>query len=169
MWFYNCSLVTVGRSPQQQQTKPKVIIYLERSSQTELSTEDVQGGQDAAIRLRSLTWQQQHNEEARQLERMLQQVRLSKLLFTVIFMNTCWACYHHFFRVSTRTVCSSNSLMKKEKNVNWCSRSLIEPQSVWLQCWIRWKALKSRSILEGTYPTLLLCTWRIICRLLIAQ
>lgn len=82
-------MVTVGRSPQQQQTKPKVIIYLERSSQTELSTEDVQGGQDAAIRLRSLTWQQQHNEEARQLERMLQQVRLSKLLFTVIFMNTC--------------------------------------------------------------------------------
>ena len=59
---------------QQQQMKPKVVIYLERSSQTELSTEDVQGGQDAAIRLRSLTWQQQHNEEARQLERMLQQV-----------------------------------------------------------------------------------------------
>ena len=64
----------IGKSQQQLQMKPKVVIYLERSSQTELSTEDVQGGQDAAIRLRSLTWQQQHNEEARQLERMLQQV-----------------------------------------------------------------------------------------------
>jgi len=67
------SSIGLGKSQQQLQMKPKVVIYLERSSQTELSTEDVQGGQDAAIRLRSLTWQQQHNEEARQLERMLQQ------------------------------------------------------------------------------------------------
>lgn len=55
-------------------TKPKVLIYLEKSAQTELSTEDILDGQAAAIRLRSLTWHHQHNEEVRQLERKLQQV-----------------------------------------------------------------------------------------------
>ena len=55
-------------------TKTKVLIYLEKSAQTELSTQDIVDGQAAAVRLRSLTWHQQHNEEARQLERKLQQV-----------------------------------------------------------------------------------------------
>ncbi|XP_032776362.2 uncharacterized protein LOC116915367 isoform X2 [Daphnia magna] len=51
--------------------KPRTVIYMEKSAQTELSHKDVREGQEACQKLRSLSWQQQNNEEARQLERML--------------------------------------------------------------------------------------------------
>jgi hypothetical protein len=54
--------------------KPRTVIYMEKSAQTEMSHKDVREGQEACQKLRSLSWQQQNNEEARQLERMLMQV-----------------------------------------------------------------------------------------------
>ncbi|XP_046634879.1 FYVE and coiled-coil domain-containing protein 1-like isoform X2 [Daphnia pulicaria] len=53
--------------------KPRTVIYMEKSAQTEMSHKDVREGQEACHKLRSLSWQQQNNEEARQLERMLMQ------------------------------------------------------------------------------------------------
>lgn len=56
--------------------KPRTLIYMEKSAQTELSHQDVKEGQEASLKLRSLSrqHQNQNNEEARQLERMLLQV-----------------------------------------------------------------------------------------------
>ena len=54
--------------------KPRTVIYMEKSAQTEMSHKDVREGLEACHKLRSLSWQQQNNEEARQLERMLMQV-----------------------------------------------------------------------------------------------
>lgn len=54
--------------------KPRTVIYMEKSAQTELCHKDIKDGQEASQKLRSLSWQQQNNEEARQLERMLMQV-----------------------------------------------------------------------------------------------
>lgn len=54
--------------------KPRTLIYLEKSAQTEMSEQDVREGLEASLKLRSLSWQQQNNEEIRQLEHLLQQV-----------------------------------------------------------------------------------------------
>ena len=55
--------------------KPRTVIYLEKSAQTELSERDVRDGMEASLKLRSLSWQQQNSEEVRQLELLLVQVQ----------------------------------------------------------------------------------------------
>jgi len=54
--------------------KPRTLIYMEKSAQTEMSQQDVRDGLEASLKLRSMSWQQHNNEEIRQLELSLQQV-----------------------------------------------------------------------------------------------
>ena len=67
--------------------KPRTIIYMEKSAQTELSERDVRDGMEASLKLRSLSWQQQNSEEVRQLELLLIQVRLNKLTFLTCLLT----------------------------------------------------------------------------------
>ena len=56
--------------------KPKIVLYMEKTSQTELSQQDVREGLEASQRLRALSRQPQVSvEEVRELERLLQQVK----------------------------------------------------------------------------------------------
>ena len=64
-----CSSAAKVASPK----PPRTLIYMEKGAQTELSHQDVRDGQEASLKLRSLSWQQQNNEEIRQLEHLLQQ------------------------------------------------------------------------------------------------
>lgn len=57
--------------------KPRTIIYMEKSAQTELSERDVRDGMEASLKLRSLSWQQQNSDEIRQLELLLVQVKFT--------------------------------------------------------------------------------------------
>lgn len=59
--------------------KPRTLIYMEKSAQTELSEQDVRDGIEASLKLRNLS-RQPHNDEVRQLEHMLQQVTYTTLL-----------------------------------------------------------------------------------------
>lgn len=78
-------------SPTSSAMKPRTLIYHEKCAQTELNQQDIVDGQEASIKLRALTRQQNNGEEVRQLERMLIQVSVRNefVAFEMIDQREC--------------------------------------------------------------------------------